>query len=296
VDRLAAGSVIITRQAIRRGSLTTSRNSSPRSAPSSMAGTSAATPSPGPRRPTRSCPTPPVNEIQTRDTRPGSDPSRLRRDDRSQGQKRPPNPGTAGQWVRQPGKNDRGADQGQATRVDVEAPAVPILLVPFEAVDRRLNVSAHLFDFKSDRPQLLPVLRPQLGDRLAQVVGSLPQDLYLFSGVWDQVEPDEALVSPGRTKEPTPTALFTCTLMSRRTPRKAPMRRHCSNENVRIVRQTWRAASGEVMPVPRANADSNEAHQREEPVTLQRLPHRPHAQMFPGALVTEGEARRDRAG
>ena len=35
---------------------------------SSTAGTTAATRSPGPRPPTRSCPTPPVNETQTRDT------------------------------------------------------------------------------------------------------------------------------------------------------------------------------------------------------------------------------------
>jgi transposase len=60
---------IITRQAIRRGSSTTSRNSSPRSALSSTAGTTDAAPSPGPRPPTRSCRTPPVNEIQMRDTR-----------------------------------------------------------------------------------------------------------------------------------------------------------------------------------------------------------------------------------
>src|SRR3546814_12242319 len=48
---------------------TPSRNSSPRSRTSSTAGTTDATRSPGPRPPTRSCPTPPVNETQTRDTR-----------------------------------------------------------------------------------------------------------------------------------------------------------------------------------------------------------------------------------
>jgi len=60
---------IITRQAIRRGFFDSVSNSSARSAPSSRAGTTAATPSPGPRQPTRSCPTPPANEIQTRETR-----------------------------------------------------------------------------------------------------------------------------------------------------------------------------------------------------------------------------------
>jgi hypothetical protein len=44
-----------------------SNTSSPRSAASSTAGTIAATHSPGPRPPTRSCPTP-VNELQRRDT------------------------------------------------------------------------------------------------------------------------------------------------------------------------------------------------------------------------------------
>src|SRR4029453_5312861 len=41
---------------------------SPQPAPSCTAGTIAAPPSPGPSPPTRSCPTPSVNEIQTRDT------------------------------------------------------------------------------------------------------------------------------------------------------------------------------------------------------------------------------------
>jgi len=47
---------------------TPSTNSSARSAPSSKAGTIAANPPPGPREPTRTCPTPPLREIQTRDT------------------------------------------------------------------------------------------------------------------------------------------------------------------------------------------------------------------------------------
>ena len=45
-----------------------SRTSSPRSAPSSTAGTTAATHSSGPRPPTKSCPTPAVNQLQTRDS------------------------------------------------------------------------------------------------------------------------------------------------------------------------------------------------------------------------------------
>ncbi len=53
---------IITRQAIRRGTFDQRQaTSSPRSAPSSTAGTTAATRSPGPRPPTRSCPTPPAS-------------------------------------------------------------------------------------------------------------------------------------------------------------------------------------------------------------------------------------------
>jgi len=46
---------------------TASASSQP-SGPSSKAGTTAATGSPGPRPPTRSSPTPPVNEIQTHDS------------------------------------------------------------------------------------------------------------------------------------------------------------------------------------------------------------------------------------
>ena len=61
---------IITRQAIRRGSFDNVKNSSPQSARSSTATTSAAGPSSGPRPPTRSCPALPVNQLQTRDTSP----------------------------------------------------------------------------------------------------------------------------------------------------------------------------------------------------------------------------------
>ena len=50
---------IITRQAIRRGTFTSVKTSSPRSGPSSTAGTTAASPSSGPRPPTRSSPAPP---------------------------------------------------------------------------------------------------------------------------------------------------------------------------------------------------------------------------------------------
>ncbi len=61
---------IITRQAIRRGTFTAaSRTSSPRSRPTSTAGTNAASPSPGPRPPTKSSPKPPaVKEHHSRDT------------------------------------------------------------------------------------------------------------------------------------------------------------------------------------------------------------------------------------
>ena len=61
---------IITRQAIRRGTSPASRTSSPPSRPSSTAGTNAASPSPGPRPPTRSSPKQPaVKEHHSRDTR-----------------------------------------------------------------------------------------------------------------------------------------------------------------------------------------------------------------------------------
>ena len=69
---------IITRQAIRRGSFASVPELVAAIGPSSTAGTSAATHSPGPRRPTRSCRTP-ANGIQTRDTWRGPD---LRPDDR----------------------------------------------------------------------------------------------------------------------------------------------------------------------------------------------------------------------
>jgi hypothetical protein len=58
---------IITRQAIRRGSFDNVKELVAAIEHSSTAGTTAATPSSGPRPPTKSCPTP-VNEIQTRDT------------------------------------------------------------------------------------------------------------------------------------------------------------------------------------------------------------------------------------
>jgi transposase len=61
---------IITRKPSDADRSTTSRTSSPQSAPSSMAGTTAATRSPGPKPPTRSCPTPHrPTKLRTRDTR-----------------------------------------------------------------------------------------------------------------------------------------------------------------------------------------------------------------------------------
>ena len=61
---------IITRQAIRRGTFRSSRTSSPPSRPTSTAGTNAASPSPGPRPPTKSSPRQPaVKENHSRDTR-----------------------------------------------------------------------------------------------------------------------------------------------------------------------------------------------------------------------------------